>query len=376
MFNLDKEQKKSFEGIFKKLDAKLSKTSVKSFNKLPYTTKEGVQDNWTGVCIGMWTNGFWPALMVLMYSVTKKDEYLKTARNACKLLDEAILKPEVLNHDVGFMWNISSGADFRITADNTQKNRFLAAANYMMSRYVPDGDFLLAWNMEEAKGWAIIDCMMNLPVLYRATELTGDDRYKKIAVRHAEKTKKFHLKEDGSCYHIVEYNTDNGEFVKSHRGQGMSETSSWTRGQAWGIYGFALSYKFTKNKEYLDTAVKIADYYIKKFDKWGYVAPADFCQPKTPEIFDTTAGVIAACGFLEIASYLDDSEAKKYIDAAINIILDTEKRFCNWDDNEDSILQYGTEAYIRAVHIPIIYGDYFFTEAVCRLLGYNVDFIW
>ena len=375
MMGSDNINKEYFENIFKKIDKKLSRTAMKSFNKLPYTTKNGIHDNWKETP-QFWANGFWPALMILMYSATKKEQFLNTARNAMNILDVALMNYDVMDHDVGFRWSISSGADYRITGDLNERNRFLVAANHMMGRFVCDGGFFRAWNGEECAGWAIIDCMMNLPLLYRASEEINDERYKVAAIRHADITMKYHVREDGSCNHINEYNPRTGEFVKAHRGQGYADDSSWTRGQAWGIYGFALSYKFTKNSVYLDTARKIADYYIESFEKWGYVAPADFCQPDSPEIFDTTAGVIAACGFLEIASYLNGEEAAKYTNAAINIIADTEKRFCNWSEDEDSILQYGTEAYIRGVHIPIIYGDYFFTEAVCRLTGYDVDFIW
>ena len=375
MIILDDKQKKYFEDILKKLDEKLSITAIKSFNKLPYTTENGIHDNRRD-CPQLWTNGFWPALMALMYSVKKKELYLNTARNAMEMLDSALLSYDGLDHDVGFLWNISAGADYRLTGNLKEKNRFLLAANHLMGRFVCDGGFFRAWNDAGREGWAIIDCMMNLPLLYRASEEICDDRYKMAAIKHADLTMKYHVKEDGSCNHINEYNPRTGEFIKAHRGQGYAEDSSWTRGQAWGIYGFALSYKFTKNIEYLNTAKKIADYYIKCSEKWGYVAPADFCQPSEPEIFDTTAGVIASCGFLEIASHLNEEEGKKYIDAAMKIFVETEKRFCDWSENEDSILQYGTEAYIRGVHIPIIYGDYFFAEALCRFLGYDVSFIW
>lgn len=373
---LNNTQKIKFNEIFNQLNKKLSHTAIKSYNKLPYTTIDGVHDDKSINAPAMWTNGFWPALMMLMYSVTKNEQYLKTARKAGDLLDTALFDYWGLNHDVGFMWDISSGADWRLTKNPTQKNRFLIATNHMMGRFICDGGFFRAWNDEGSEGWAIIDSMMNLPLLYRASLELNDDRFKMAAMKHADITMKYHVREDGSCNHINEYNPRTGEFIKAHGGQGYSDNSSWTRGQAWGIYGFALSYRFTKKPEYLDTAIKIADYFIDNCAKWGYVPPCDFMQSKEPMIYDTTAGVCAACGFLEIAGFLPDDKKEKYISTAVNIILETEKCFCDWSEDEDSIVQCGTEAYTRGIHIPIIYGDYFFVEAVCRLLGYDCDFIW
>ncbi len=335
---LEEKDAEIFKAVWKKINTKLSMTAVKSYDKLLYTTHDGVHDNWADRP-AMWTNGFWPALMILMYSATGSEQYLKTARNACDMLDNALFEYFGLNHDVGFMWNISSGADYRITGDKKQLNRMMIAANHMMGRYNCDGEFMRAWKGEN----------------------------------EADKTMKYHMRENGVCSHIVEYNPVNGEFVKTHAGQGYNENSCWTRGQAWGIYGFALSYKFTKKPEYLRAAEKAADYFIVRCEEMGYATPCDFMQPKEPKIYDTTAGACAACGFLELSEHTGNS---KYEAAAVKIIKLLADDFCDWSDTEDSILQKGTEAYNRGIHMPIIYGDYFLTEATARLLGFKTDFIW
>ena len=152
-----------------------------------------------------WTNGFWPALMILMYDATGREQYLKTAHNAMNMLDAAFSEYDALNHDMGFMWDISAGYDYRLTGNKKERNRFLLAASLLMSRFNNNGRFIRAWNGSEHKGWAIIDCMMNLPLLYRASEELDDDRFKMVAVAHADTTMKYHVRDDGSCNHINEY---------------------------------------------------------------------------------------------------------------------------------------------------------------------------
>ena len=359
-----------FKEIFDKINKKLERTSLSSYNKLPYTTINGIHDDKNN-CPAFWTNGFWPALMTLMYSATGEKQYFDTAKNAVKMLDKALFTYDGLNHDVGFMWDISSGALYRLNGDAGELNRLMIAANHMMGRYNCCGEFFRAWNDEGTEGWSIIDCMMNLPLLYRASEITGDKRFAMAAMKHADKTAMYHVREDGSCRHIVEYNPENGEFVKEHGGQGYGCGSSWTRGQAWGIYGFAMSCRFTKKKEYLDTAMKIARYFAENIGNYGYITPCDFKQPKFPEIVDTTAAACAACGLLELSAH-----APELKELAEKMILALYEKHCDLSENNDAILLDGTEAYTRRIHIPIIYGDYFFTEAVCRLLGYDADFMW
>lgn len=362
--------------IFKKIEIKLLRTADASFDKIPYTTVSGVHDDKSINQINFWTNGFWPSLMLLMFSATKNETFLKTARNACDKLDKALFDFAGLDHDVGFLWNISSGFDYRLTGDEKQKNRFLIAANHLMGRFNCRANYFRAWNGKDVEGWAIIDCMMNLPLLYRASETINDDRFKYAAIKHADKTMTYQVREDGGCYHIVEYDHNLGNFIKSHTGQGYAEDSSWTRGQAWGIYGFALSYRYTRDVKYLECAKRIAKHFIENLELFGDVPPCDFAQPKEPVIYDTTAGVCAACGLLEIAEYVDEVEKEYYIEVAKRIVLATEKDFCDWSENEDSILQCGTEAYTRGIHKPIIYGDYFFVEAIYRFCGYDTTCLW
>lgn len=365
---------------WKKIEEKLSVTSVLSKNKIPYTTIDGIHDDCItsegGHNIDWWTNGFWPGMMWLMHNATGEDKYRESAEYAEYALDEAITKASRVDHDLGFMWHLSAGADYRLTGNEKAKNRNLLASLLLAARFNHDGGFIRAWNNVGMEGYAIIDCMMNIPLLYWASEETGDPRFRQIAIQHADKTMENHIRDDGSVYHIVQYDPNTGEFIKTPTTQGFdAENSSWSRGQGWALYGFVISYIHTGKLEYLNTAKKVAHYFISAVANEGYIPKCDFRAPDEPVYIDTTAGALAACGLIEIAKVVQQYEKKLYLKAAINILKALEKEHCNWGLNEQSILQNGSEAYGRGVHIPLIYGDFFFVEAIYKLKGYEF-FIW
>ena len=362
--------------VWKKLDKKLSAEAVRNRDKIPYTTVDGVYNNMAKDDVTWWTNGFWPGLMWLMYKGTGNGEYKKTAEKGEELLDAAFDEYEKLHHDVGFMWHLSSGVNYRITGNRKSFLRNINAANILAGRYNPCGEFIRSWNGDDNKGWVIIDSMMNIPLLYWASEVSDDPRYKYIAIKHADKVMTTHLRGDGSVNHIVELDTDTGEVVQSFGGQGMREGSSWSRGQSWAIYGYVLSYIHTGNERYLDAAKRVAHYFISCVADTGYIPQSDFRAPKEPAIIDTTAGAIAACGLIEIANNVPEFEKDMYLNAAIKILKALEENYCDWNTETDSILQMGTEAYgrERGRHIPIIYGDYYFAEAIYKLKGFDMLF--
>ena len=194
-------------------------------------------------------------------------------------------------------------------------------------------------------------------------------------MKHADMTMAHHIREDGSVYHIVEHNPDTGEVVDCRAGQGYAKESAWSRGQAWAIYGFMLSYIHTKAEQYLATAKRAADFFIENVKKTDYLPGCDFKSPEEPVIYDSTAGVCAVCGLIELAKAVPLEQKQYYIDSAMKILKAIVENFCNWEDDEDSILQMGTEAYNRGIHKPIIYGDFFLVEAMLKLKG-NDFLIW
>ena len=370
---------------WKKIDKKLSKTAVKSRNKLPYTTINGVHDDKKEVEVDWWTNGFWGGLMWLMYQETGNEEYKKTAERSEELLDEALKVYKKLHHDVGFMWHLTSGANYRITGNESSCTRNLLAAASLFSRYNISGDYIRAWNEPmgeiDSAGFSIIDCLMNLSLLYWASEEIGDDRYKKIAMRHMDMTLREHIRQDGSVNHIVNHEVDKVGVQNILAGQGYSQTSCWSRGLAWAVYGSVISYIHAGKEEYLEAAKKTADYFIEHCKKTDYLPVIDFMAPETPVYYDSTAGVCAACGMLEIAKCVSEEEGKRYTEEAIHILKACDQHFCNYEEDEDALVLMGSERYPsleeykRGVHIPIIYGDFFFVEAMLKLKR-SEFFIW
>ncbi len=365
---------------FRKVDEKMSKVTLRSRDKLA----DGVDENGVHKSVrpASWTSGFWGGLNVMLYNYTKNEEYLKTALRSEQMLDEALMDFKGLYHDVGFMWHILSGALYRLTGNEKSMNRNLHMAANLFSRFVSydeaPGGFIRAWNHEwqdsEVKNWSIIDCLMNLPILYWASDEIGDDRFARIAMDHADMALMDHLRDDGSVAHIVEHNRETGEPVATYGGQGYAVGSSWSRGQAWGLYGFTLSYIHTKEVRYLDAAKQIANYFIANCsDDW--LPRVDFRAPSEPVLYDSTAGVCAACGLIELAKALPEHEGGMYMHAAINILKAIEAEFADYNPDRDDLITHGTVLYPNkpeqwsVVHIHIIYADYFFTEALLKLLG-------
>ena len=368
------------EETFAKIDSKMSKVTLRSRDKLA----SGVDDNGVhnSVPPTAWTSGFWGGLNVLLYNHTGNEEYLKTALRSEELLDRALIDFKELYHDVGFMWHILSGALYRLTGNELSKNRNLHAASSLFSRFVmykeAPGGFIRAWNHEwqgqHVENWTIIDCLMNLPILYWASEVIGDERFALIAKAHADMALRDHLRDDGSVVHIAEHDRVTGELVATHAGQGIKVGSCWSRGQAWGLYGFALSYIHTGEERYLAAAKKIANYFIASCcDDW--IPRVDFRSPSEPVLYDTTAGACAACGLIELAKALPRDEGGMYLNAAINILRAMESKFMDYNPDRDDMLTHGTVQYPKnesqwqGVHISIIYADYFFTEALLKLMG-------
>ncbi len=363
------------EDIWDKINEKLSRTAIEKRGTLPYTTdNKGRYDDKFRSDVCWWTNGFWPGMMWLMYASTKNEEYRFTAENAEKLLDRAFEQYEGLHHDVGFMWHLSAGADYRITGSRDSYVRNMYAANILAGRYNIKGGYIRAWNGKEQKGYAIIDCMMNIPLLYWASEATGDDRYRYIATSHADKTIKNHIREDGSVHHIVNYDPTTGDIVETKQGQGYAVGSSWSRGQSWGLYGFVLSYLHTNETRYLNAAKRIANYFIAACCD-DYLPKSDFRSPTAPVLYDASAGLIAASGLIELSRVVSENEKAMYYEAALRFIKTISDNFADWSDETDAIITHCSESYNSQRHCTLIYADYFLVEAINKLKNINT-FMW
>lgn len=377
---ISEEQKKWASETLERLEKKMDQVSDRSADKIPYAAIEGVHDDWSeGNRIGWWTNGFWGGMMWQLYVLTGKEKYREIAGKVEEKLDRNFLNAQMLDHDNGFKWLPTAVADYRVTGDPASRNRGILAADNLAGRFNHAGRFIRAWNdwddKADRRGWAIIDCMMNLPLLYWAGEETRDPRYTQIATMHADTARKHFLREDGSVNHIVEFDVNTGRMVRSYGGQGYCDGSSWTRGQSWGLYGFTLSYLHTKNPDYLEAAEKIAAYFTAHIPENGLI-PVDFCQPADVTLEDSTAAAIAACGLIELSKLAEGQKSAGYLDSAQKLLHTLAEERCNWKEEEDDVLKKCTAAY----HQPnpessIIYGDYYFLEALMKLAGKEL-FIW
>lgn len=376
---LSEKDKQWAESVAMKIQVKLAWVSEKSKEKIPYTTIDGTHDNrddsnkpsGTADDLNWWTNGFWGGMMWLMYQETGEERYAQIAGFTEEKLDLCLADYYGLHHDVGFMWLLTAVADYRLTGKEDSKRRGLHAANILAGRFNPAGNFIRAWNTwgsDNNMGWAIIDCMMNIPLLYWASEETKDPRFSHIAKRHADMAMENFVRPDGSCEHIVEFDPMTGEKCTTHGGQGYEKGSSWTRGQSWALYGFALSYVRTGEEKYLNTAKKIAHYFIANIPESGLI-PIDFRQPEEDIWEDSCAAAIASCGLIEIAKVVGERENPLYLKAALKMLKALEEKRCNWTEKSDCIVENCSEAYHSRKHMNIIYADYFFMEAIFKLKG-------
>jgi unsaturated chondroitin disaccharide hydrolase len=369
-----------------KIKEKEIKVAGRTLNKIPYTAVDGVFDDWTSKNLCWWTNGFWGGMMWQLYGATKEDIYKKRAMELEDKLDGNLMNYNGMDHDSGFKWLTTSHASMLLTDNKESRNRLLLSAANLAGRFNPAG-FIRAWNDEKGDnaGWAIIDCLMNLPLLYIASELTGDPRFKKIAMIHADTAIKHFVREDGSARHIVIFNPETGDFLDEPGGQGYGKGSVWTRGQSWALYGFTMSFLHTGQTRYLETAVRCADFFAKSTPQNGRI-PVDFRQPAEPDYTDSCAASIGASGLLLLSKTLRnegkdiidgaESVADRYEEAALRILHCLTDNDSDFDPETDNILRSCTAAYHDKEHeFPIIYGDYYLIEAIFRITG-EETYIW
>lgn len=365
------------QDIAKRIKEKMYHVVLRNEGKIPYRVKDGHYLDMAKDDVYWWTNGFWGGICWQMYHATKEDYYRIAAQDTEDMLECNLHSYQGMDHDSGFKWLLTAVANYRLTGSEKSKDRALIAANSLAGRFNLAGNYIRAWNDNEdgnVSGWAIIDCMMNLPLLYWASEELQDPRFSHIAKAHADMAMKVFIREDGSAHHIVQFDPMTGEVKKAIGGQGYAEGSSWTRGQAWALYGFWLSYKHTGKTEYLETAKKVAEYFISQIPEHGLI-PVDFCQPKDCIWEDGTAAAIAACGFLEIEKYVKEDEKTKYHEAALRLLHALDDTAC-WDSDKDYILEKCTVAYHHEEHnFPMMYADYFFIEAIWKL-NHEEIFLW
>ena len=261
-----------------------------------------------------WTCGFWPGEVWLSYERTGDQAFRDTAMTLVGSFDHRIRNHiEVDHHDMGFLYSPSCVAAYKLTGDTTARDAAILAADQLISRFQPKGQFIQAWGeMGAPENYRyIIDCLLNLPLLYWASEVTGDAKYADIAHRHITTCLANSFRPDGSTYHTFFMNPDG---TPSHGAtcQGYRDDSFWARGQAWGVYGSVLSYRYTRRPEYLDTFRKALAFYLQRLPEdlvpyWDMVFTTGSEEPR-----DSSSAAIVACGLLEAVKWVDAEEGAGY----------------------------------------------------------------
>lgn len=358
------------QSTFQKFALKYQKSAELAARQdiIPYKSD---QNRWAGSPYegdAWWTGGFWPGLMWQLQAATKRDIFRSEALRVEARLVKELCYFKRLYHDVGFMYLLSCGANWMVSGDRNSKRNLLHAATILAGRFNLAGGYIRAWNEDKA-GWAIIDSMMNLPLLFWASRETKDPRYRQIAERHADTSLGEFVREDGSCNHIVIFDPNTGKALEKPAGQGYAEGSSWSRGQAWALYGYTLSCMSTGYERYLEAACRIADYFIQNIRPDG-LTDCDFRQPESEDRIDNIAAACAACALIELSRIPEVGRAQEYMDAAERMLRALDTLCADYTDDTPGVLQKCTAAYREdgaGTHINIVYGDYFYAEALAKL---------
>jgi rhamnogalacturonyl hydrolase YesR len=316
-----------------------------------------------------WTSGFFPGSLWYMYELTGNDELKDAAGRATEFIEPAQYRTNT--HDLGFIIHCSFGNGYRITGNENYRKVMEQGALSLMKRYNSRIGLIKSWDPHVGP-WefpVIIDNMMNLEFLYEVGMMTANKTMIDAAVSHADKTLANHFRADNSCVHVVEYDSITGEVISKETHQGYKHESSWARGQAWGLYGFTMMYRLTQKPEYLDQAVKIADFILNhphlpedKVPYWDFDAPDIPNEPR-----DASAAAIIASALFELSTYLPD---KSYFDEAQIILknLSSDQYLAKPGENGFFILKHSTGNWPKKSEIdtPLSYADYYYIEALKR----------
>jgi unsaturated chondroitin disaccharide hydrolase len=321
---------------------------------------------------GDWTSGFYPGVLWTMYEMTGDTAWREKATAYTGKLEEE--QYNASDHDVGFRMFCSYGNALRLTGDKDYIPVLVQSARSLISRYCEPVGCIRSWdfNREQWQCPVIIDNMMNLELLFWASQQTGDPIYHDIAVRHALTTMKHHFRDDFSTFHVVDYDTITGEVRKRNTHQGYADGSSWARGQAWGLYGYTMTYRYTEDPRFLKQAEGIADFILGHprlpedgIPYWDFDAPGIPGEPR-----DVSAAAISTSALYELSTYSE--KGASYRSEADRILQNIWSGYRSGEgENCGFILDHsvGSKPHQSEVDVPLIYADYYFLEALKRKLA-------
>lgn len=326
-----------------------------------------------------WTDGFWPGEIWLSYEYTKNPVF----SYAGNILVESFLhrienKINVDHHDMGFLYSPSCVSSYMLTGNQRARTAAILAADQLISRFQKEGSFIQAWGKLGAEDnyRYIIDCLLNLPLLYWASEQTGDDKYREIAHKHITTCLQYSIRENGSTFHTVFMDAQTGAFSRGATCQGYSDDSDWARGQAWVVYGTALSYRYTKNPEYLAVFRRVLDFYLTRLPEdlvpyWDMIFTTGEEEPR-----DSSSAAIVACGLLEMARFVDGEERATYQGLAKQMMKSLVDNYSVKDPAySNGQILHGTyskkspynSCTPEGIDECVSWGDYYYMEALTRL---------
>ena len=314
-----------------------------------------------------WTSGFFPGELWFLYEFTGNKKWLAPARKFTATIEAQ--KFYSGTHDLGFMIYCSFGNGYRLTGDTGYKAVIIQAAKTLSTRFNPVAGVIKSWDFTSESKWkfpVIIDNMMNLEMLFEATKLTGDSSFYHIAITHANTTIKNHFRADNSSYHVIDYDPETGAVRQKITAQGFSDSSAWARGQAWGLYGFTMCYRETKNTVYLQQAEKIASYILGRLPA-GKIPYWDFDAPGIPnEPMDASAAAITASALYELSTYTDRPGYRKTADELLEKLCAGYLSPVNQNNGFILLHSTGHKPAKSEVDVPLIYADYYFMESLMR----------
>ena len=329
-----------------------------------------------------WTSSFYNGMLWLSYLHTKDDVFKAAAEHTLPDYQQRIKQRiNTSTHDLGFLYILSAKAHYLITGSEEAKQTALDAADLLMERYSQASGIIQAWgdlDDPQQRGRIIIDCLMNLPLLFWATEVTGNAVYKDVALNHLSQSRKTLIRADNTTFHTYYFNTETGTPIRGVTAQGYSDDSCWARGQAWGIYGLALAYTYTHDTGCLKDAMRLADYFLAHLPD-DLICYWDLIFTEGDEERDSSACAIAINGLLLLSSLLGvhDAKALEYRTKALAMLLELCRNYTSASiPHSNGILLHAVYGKPNGAGIDecTIWGDYFYMEALGTLLGTAIQF--
>ena len=362
------EVKNAIDLVIKQIDANMEYFKDKFPSSATKNNEYGIIENIE------WTDGFWTGLLWLAYEYTGDEKYRELAdKNVASFKNRVEKDIELDHHDLGFLYSLATVSGYKLTGSDDAREASIKAANKLISRYQEKGEFIQAWGELGSKDHYrfIIDCLLNIPLLYWASDEIGDAKYRNIANKHFVTSCNNVIRDDASAFHTFYMDNEIGKPLRGVTRQGYSDDSAWARGQAWGVYGIPLNYRYTRNESCFNLYEGMTNYFLNRLPKdnvcyWDLIFNDGDDHSK-----DSSAAAIAVCGMHEMNKYLPEVDENKevYKYAMHNILRSLIENYMNPEiEPGKPVLLHGVYSWHsgKGVDEGNIWGDYFFLEALIR----------